>query len=563
MTIKKLGIIATLVAMIQFNSDVLAQIKPGSTWNDTSGSFINAHGGQVVWDNGYYYWFGETRETSVSCYRSTDLVKWTRLSDALKPSGTKTDENKDIAKGRNLERPKVAYCAITGKWVMYIHWENGSDYGEAKVAVAQADKVEGPYTLVDVFRPNNHDSRDQTIFVDSDGKAYHFCATGMNTNINVAQLTTDYLQPNGIETQVLLGDRYEAPAIFKVGDTYFGLFSGCTGWDPNAGRRAYTQDIFGTWNHRKDPMQNYSYGENFCVDDDAYLSYHSQSTCVFPVHGKENCFVYMGDRWNSSNVASSKYVWLPLSVRSGYPTVRYYDSWDLSVFDDMNRYKRLTMGDGHLFEDGSEVLILEQRSNRFVSRPKSTFQIDDDGNSNVTFILHATENPYQYRLQEKNTGNYLESLYGSMRLSAEKNNDGQLWYFELEEDGYFHITNVGDSKIFSLSGNSTLAGSSIFLNERDATIAQSFGVYYDSEAHPDYSEADLFTKSYRERNRTIMEQQTLSTGIHTISATQQTVDKCIYYTIDGKKVENPLPNRIYIMQTTKDGMTEVRKVMFR
>ena len=310
-------------------------------------------------------------------------------------------------------------------------------------------------------------------------------------------------------------------------------------------------------------MQNYSYGENFCVDDDAYYSYHSQSTCVFPVHGKENCFVYMGDRWNSSKVASSRYVWLPLSVRSGYPTVRYYDSWDLSVFDDMNRFKRLETGDGNLFEDGAEVLILEQRSNRFVSRPKSTFMIGDDGESNVTFVMHATDNPYRYRLQEKTTGNYLESVYGSMRLSAEKGNDGQLWYFELEEDGYFHITNVADSKVFSLSGNSTLAGSGVFLNERDGDIAQSFGVYYDSESHPEYKEAPLFTKAYRERNKGIMELQAISTGIISVLSSQQGDVTTVYYTIDGMRVDSPQPNRLYIMRTVVDGRPEVRKVMFK
>ncbi len=554
--------IAAMAAMLSCNLDVYSQIKPGTTWNDTSGTFINAHGGQVVWHEGYYYWFGETRETSVSCYRSTDLVKWTRLTDALKPAGTMTDDNKDIAKGRNLERPKVAYCANTGKWVMFVHWENGNDYGQAKVAVAQADKIEGPYTLVDVYRPNDHDSRDQTVFVDSDGKAYHFCATGMNSNINVAQLTDDYLHPNGIEAQVLLGDRYEAPAIFKVGDTYFGLFSGCTGWDPNAGRRAYTQDIFGTWHHRKDEMQNYSYGENFCVDDDAYFSYHSQTTCVFPVHGKENCYVYMGDRWNSSKVASSRYVWLPLSVRSGYPTVRYYDSWDLSVFDDMNRFKRLAIGDERLFNDGTEVLILEQRSNRLMSRPKSSFVIDDDGNSNVTFIIHATDNPYQYRLQEKTSGNFLESVYGSMRLSTEKNNDGQLWFFELEEDGYFHITNVNDGKVFSLSGNSTLAGSGIFLNERNADIAQSFGVYYDSEAHADYMEADLFTKAYRERNRSIMYQQSIATEISNLESSQQISSDAVFYNMSGQKVNMPQKNHVYIVRSMVNGKIVVNKVLF-
>ena len=382
---------------------------------------------------------------------------------------------------------------------------------------AQSDCVEGPYTLVDVFRPNDHDSRDQTIFVDSDGKAYHFCATGMNTNINIAQLSDDYLAPTTTEKQVLLGDRYEAPAIFKVGDCYFGLFSGCTGWDPNAGRLAYTLGIFDTWNHRKDVMQNYSYGENFCTDDDAYYTYHSQSTCVFPVHGKEHCYIYMGDRWNSSKVASSKYVWLPLSVRSGYPRVRYYDSWDLSIFDNMYRYKRLAMAsedaDEPLFADGTEVVLLEKRSDRIVSRPKQTFVIDNDGDGNTIFMLRTAGAPYHFRLQEKTSGNFLKSVFGSMRLSAEKEGQSQVWYFELEEDGYFRISNAADGKCFSLSGNSTLAETSVFLHERSSDIAQSFGIYYDSADHPDYAEADLFSRSYREQNRDIMGRQSTAMGL--------------------------------------------------
>ena len=507
---------AVSAAMLLLPLCAQAQIKPGSTWNDTSGKFINAHGGQVVWHDGYYYWFGETRATSVSCYRSTDLMKWTRLADALSPSGTQTDDNKDIASGRNLERPKVAYCANTGKWVMWIHWENGKDYGQAKVAVAQSDQVYGPYTLVDVFRPNDHDSRDQTLFVDTDGKAYHFCATGMNSNVAVTQLTDDYLSCTQNEKQVLEGDKYEAPAIWKVGDTYFGLFSGCTGWDPNEGKKAYTQDIFGRWEHRRDAMFNYHYGENWCVDSDDRYCYHSQPTYVFPVHGRENCFIYMGDRWKSSSVASSTYVWLPLSMRSGYPTGRYYDSWDLSVFDDMYRYKRLAFATtdlnaegARLFNDGAEVVILEKRSNRIVSRPSATFMImDDDDNANVTFILHATDNPSKYRLEEKQSGNYLESVYGSMRLrAADEESDAQLWYLELEEDGYLHITNVNDSKIFSLSGNTLYNKTPVFLTEYDQTIAQSFAFYYDSYAHSDYAEADLFSRQYREENRRMMEQQ--------------------------------------------------------
>ena len=36
----------------------------------------------------------------------------------------------------------------------------------------------------------------------------------------------------------------------------------------------------------------------------------------------------------------SHLVWLPISMRSGYPIVKWYDQWDLSVFDNMYRYKR-------------------------------------------------------------------------------------------------------------------------------------------------------------------------------------------------------------------------------
>jgi len=546
-TIKSMAVVAAMLLLPANSEAAYKKITPGEEWKDTNGTFINAHGGQVVWVDGYYYWFGETRKTSVSCYRSTDLMNWTKLKDALSPSGSKTDENRDIASGRNIERPKVVYCQATGKWVMWAHWENGSDYGQAKVMVAQADKVEGPYTLVDVFRPNGHDSRDQTVFVDADGRGYHFCSTDMNSNTNVALLNDDFLTPSETETKILLGDKYEAAAIFQVGETFFGLFSGCTGWDANAGRLAYTQDIFGTWEHRRDPMQNYSYGENFCVDENAYYTYYSQSTYVFPVHGKPGCYVYMGDRWNSGNVPSSKYVWLPLSVRSGYPTVRWYDSWDMSVFDDMYRFKRLRE-----MHEGAEIVLLEHRSNRIVSRPKSSFVLGEDGESNVTFILHQADSPYRWRLEEKESGKYLESMFGSMRLSNQRDTDSQTWTFELQEDGYYVISNVDDQTCLSLSGNSTLNGSGVYLNERNADIAQRFAVYYDSEAHPDYEEADLFSRAYREENRRKIQEQQEATAIETVKADNQRSQAMSHdvYDLQGRKVQATRPG-IYIIDGKK------------
>ena len=59
------------------------QISPGVLWNDINGEQINAHGGCVVFENGFYYWFGEDRtgfvSNGVSCYQSKDLYNWSEI----------------------------------------------------------------------------------------------------------------------------------------------------------------------------------------------------------------------------------------------------------------------------------------------------------------------------------------------------------------------------------------------------------------------------------------------------------------------------------------------------
>ena len=525
-----------LIALVQASPTLLRRvggglhaqsIKPGQTWNDTNGSAISAHGGCVVYSDGYYYWFGEQRSTNksdgISCYRSKDLYSWTKLSRAVTPTGTKTDENRDIASGRTLERPKVIYNERTGKWVMWIHWENGNDYGQAKCAVCTADKVEGPYTLSDVFRPNGCDSRDQTLFLDTDGQAYHIYSTNMNSNTNCERLDDDFLTPQEDYVVQLKSRRYEAAAIFKVGELYWGLFSGCTGWDPNPGRFMWTYDLMGeTWQAPADfRASDGSTGINFCVDNGKNNSYQSQSNFVFAVPGRDKCFIYMGDRWNSSNVQSSKHVWLPLSVRSGYPTVRWYDQWDLSVFDEMYRMKRLKEP-----VDGAEFYLLEKYSNRIVSRPRSSLTIENDGNANTCFILHKTDKPYVYKIENKEMGKYLESVYETTRWQDPSDSEGQEWRLWLEEDGYYRIENVADGSCLSVSGNTTEAGTTLFLTAANSSIHQSFGLYFDSQVHADYEEADMYTKAYRTRNRELMQQEAVVVNVRSIRPTASEARFC-------------------------------------
>lgn len=459
------------------------KITPGENWLDTDGNFINAHGGCVVYENGYYYLFGENRtvfySNGVSCYKSTDLYNWKKLPLAYAIQGMQSVDLQDAAPGRLFERPKVMYNKSTHKYVMYVHWEDGESYSYARVGVFYSDKIEGPYTFYKTFRPNGHDSRDQTTFLDDDGRAYHFGSTNMNQDLNVALLNDDYLNPSTTETLILNGRTMEAPAIVKVGDRYFGIFSDCTGWTPNAARSAMTNNLLGVWNELTNPA----------LDDGKSTTYASQSNYILKVEGKENAYIYMGDRWNSSDPGSSKYVWLPLDFRSGYPFIYNYSSWDTSLFDNMYRFKR-----AKTIVAGNTYALLARISNRLFSHNGSNYiaSVDDDA-KNFQFKFESTSVQYVYKLKDVKSGNYLEGgIY--LALNPENTNSSQLWIFSQQSDNYYYITNRAISKCLTVEGSNTANEAIITLQNRTFSMNQLFGVYFDSKSFS-YEEDDFFNKT--------------------------------------------------------------------
>ena len=89
--------------------------------SDTSGNPIQAHGGDIVYDSGAFYWFGEdkTGETTsghfqaVNCYRSSDFSSWDFQGAILSPiAGT------NISSDAVVERPKVLYNSKNDEFVM-------------------------------------------------------------------------------------------------------------------------------------------------------------------------------------------------------------------------------------------------------------------------------------------------------------------------------------------------------------------------------------------------------------------------------------------------------------
>jgi len=281
-------------------------VAVGTQFTDTSGSTVHAHGGGMIKVGSYYYWFGEDRHTDgtfqyVSAWRSTDLKTWEFRGHALSQSSAAELQT------ANIERPKVIYNAATGKYVMWMHKENGSDYSEARAAVAVASSVEGPYTYLGSFRPlGTHMSRDITAFVDDDGSAYMVSAAANNANLNVYRLTADYTGIASLVQVLWAGSYREAPALFKRNGVYFLLTSAATGWAPNQQRYATATSIAGTWSGLADVGDSTAFG--------------SQTAYVLPVQGTSGtAYLYLGDRWAGAwggPVVDSRYVWLPLSFPS-------------------------------------------------------------------------------------------------------------------------------------------------------------------------------------------------------------------------------------------------------
>jgi hypothetical protein len=282
-------------------------VSNGTQFVDISGTVVHAHGGGVLRVGSFYYWFGENRNPdntfrAVSAYRSTDLKTWEFRGNVLNQAS-----HPELAMA-NIERPKVVFNRATGKYVMWMHKENGRDYNEARAAVAVADTVDGAYTWLGSFRPLGHMSRDSTLFTDDDGTGYFISAANNNADLQFYRLSPDYLSVAALVANPWPGASREAPALFKRNGVYFLLSSTTSGWNPNQQKYATAASVAGPWTTP--------------VEAGNAVTYGSQTGYVLPVQGSAGTsYLYLGDRWGNSlggTVNDSRYVWLPLR----FPTDR-------------------------------------------------------------------------------------------------------------------------------------------------------------------------------------------------------------------------------------------------
>ncbi|KAJ3549145.1 hypothetical protein NM208_g657 [Fusarium decemcellulare] len=304
-----------LAALSAFKAQAALDVIPGATWTATNtGEHVQAHGHGLIEVGGTYYMIGEDKTDgtyfqNVNCYSSKDLVEWTYVGALL----SRTEEAGDLGPQRIVERPKVIYNDITKKYVLYLHIDS-PDYKDARVGIASGDSVCGSYTYHRSFRPLGRQSRDMGLFKDDDGAGY-LMTEDREFGTRIMALSEDYLNV----TEITYEWEYfaESPAMLKKNGHYFIFGSHLTGWNPNDNVYSYATSLSGPWSEWTEfaPV-----GSN---------TFRSQVSYIQPL-GTDNA-IYIGDRWVSTNLAASTYIWLPLTVSGTKVTLEWRDSWSPDV----------------------------------------------------------------------------------------------------------------------------------------------------------------------------------------------------------------------------------------
>jgi len=317
-------------------------IKSGQFWNDAAGQRINAHGGNVIFYNGVYYWYGEDKEKGLSektnadagihCYASNDLINWHDTGMML--SLIKGETLSDLAFDCNQDRPKVVYNEKTKTFVMFFKLylrEKGTDVGF--IGVATSVSPTGPFNYSHKFLAGNsaNGSGDFAMFKDEDGALYHLAVRKPDKAFVAGKMREDYLLPEG-EYKICEGilNKTEAPAVFKKDGVYHMLASGSTGWKPNAARYFTAKSIYGPWENRGNPCEGVNPNNKLGSE----LTYGGQAASIISVQGKKDAFIAFFDINVPEHPYDNLYIWLPIEFKAdGLMRITWRDEWDLSVFD--------------------------------------------------------------------------------------------------------------------------------------------------------------------------------------------------------------------------------------
>ena len=315
-------------------------------WNTKEGKPIYSQGGGIfqftdlLSGKPKYYWYGvhykeaeayranpsvtQTKNAfeSVTCYTSTDAVKWTFEADVL---------TKEEVLQHNGGRPTwvgrlgVAFIKEMNKYAMFV--QHGS-----QVLIAVASLPTGPFTwhqqisMKDMIGTTN--TGDQTVFTDEDGKSYLIYSYGSGRNrIYVSEIGIKDNMINLLDCkEVYKGESREGNCLFKYKGRYYMCASNIYGWDASYAYYLVADSIRGPYTPTNDMQVMPG-----CADDYAHVT---QTGFFFNIKGsQQETVVYCGDRWADFAGNGLGYnQWFPLSfTNDGKPYFNSLSSWKLAA----------------------------------------------------------------------------------------------------------------------------------------------------------------------------------------------------------------------------------------
>lgn len=310
-------------------------------WNDEEGNTINASDGGIIYAEGKYHWYGQSLRPlpsggegkggqstvmGVVMYESEDLYHWHYEGLILACS---EDPASDLYAPMRFERPKIIFNDSTGQYVLWCHYvkypgDHGFTEGTAEAGVAVCDTVNGTYTWLSYTRPVDEIGlvRDCTVYKDRDGSAYFVYDRQVEEDrcLHIVKLSEDYLSFTSEYRRLDVAFWREAATLVYHDGYYYMITSGLTSWRFNQANYYRAKELFGPWEDMGDP----------CIRDDTHTTFHSQSTYIYKVEGKENLYIHMAERHNTEDFEQCSYIWLPVDFHNDHTlSLSYRKEWRL------------------------------------------------------------------------------------------------------------------------------------------------------------------------------------------------------------------------------------------
>lgn len=322
-----LSAVSTGALAAVINNDIFAK--------DTSGNPIYAQGGGVFKFGAKWYWYGvkyngavtyaanptgknsDTSFNAFTCYSSTDLVNWTFERNVMTASSPGLEGSSWVG------RMGVAFNSTSRKYVLISQFFGSQGGGEL---FATCDTPNGNFVFdhIQTTVPvTNGNTGDQTLFVDTDGKAYLICSSSNGrAHLYVLPLrASDFLNVEAGANIFNNGGR-EGNCMFKFNGRYYFLSSDLHGWNASHCYVIDSANIMGAYS-----------GEYVMNKTDLDFCHVTQTGFGVTVVGSAGTTVFfVGDRWSDFAGNGVGYnQWCPVTFSGATPTFQSVNKVDFNA----------------------------------------------------------------------------------------------------------------------------------------------------------------------------------------------------------------------------------------